>query len=94
VDKDTSDSSGNSSTYQLSLTQKCIAGGLSAIPTTLITAPSERVKCLLQIQSSPSATSTKYKGMLDCDAGVYKAGGIKSLYRGTMATLLRDIPGR
>jgi solute carrier family 25 carnitine/acylcarnitine transporter 20/29 len=31
--------------------------------------------------------------MLDCAAGVYKAGGIKSLYRGTMATLLRDIPG-
>jgi solute carrier family 25 carnitine/acylcarnitine transporter 20/29 len=93
TDASDTSNSGNSSTYQLSLTQKCIAGGLSAIPTTLITAPSERVKCLLQIQSSSSATSTKYKGMLDCAAGVYKAGGIKSLYRGTMATLLRDIPG-
>jgi solute carrier family 25 carnitine/acylcarnitine transporter 20/29 len=77
----------------LSLTQKCIAGGLSAIPTTLITAPSERVKCLLQIQQASSASSTKYKGMLDCAAQVYKSGGIKSLYRGSMATLLRDIPG-
>jgi solute carrier family 25 carnitine/acylcarnitine transporter 20/29 len=80
-------------TNELTLTQKCLAGGLSAIPTTLITAPSERVKCLLQIQSASSATSTKYKGMLDCAAGVYKSGGIQSLYRGTMATLLRDIPG-
>jgi solute carrier family 25 carnitine/acylcarnitine transporter 20/29 len=77
----------------LTLTQKCIAGGLSAIPTTLITAPSERVKCLLQIQQASSASSTKYKGMVDCAAAVYKSGGMKSLYRGSMATLLRDIPG-
>jgi solute carrier family 25 carnitine/acylcarnitine transporter 20/29 len=81
------------SQMELNLTQKCIAGGLSAIPTTLITAPSERVKCLLQIQQASSASSTKYKGMLDCAAQVYKSGGIKSLYRGSMATLLRDIPG-
>jgi solute carrier family 25 carnitine/acylcarnitine transporter 20/29 len=78
---------------ELSLTQKCVAGGLSAIPTTLITAPSERVKCLLQIQQASSASSTKYKGMLDCASQVYKSGGMKSLYRGSMATLLRDIPG-
>ena len=75
----------------LTLAQKCLAGGLSAIPTTVITAPSERIKCLLQTQAQ-SATP-KYKGMMDCALGVYKIGGIRSLYRGTYATLLRDVPG-
>jgi solute carrier family 25 carnitine/acylcarnitine transporter 20/29 len=89
-------SSDTSISKDLTLTQKCVAGGLSAIPTTLITAPSERVKCLLQIQqaSGPAAAgSTQYKGMVDCATAVYKSGGMKSLYRGSMATLLRDVPG-
>jgi solute carrier family 25 (mitochondrial carnitine/acylcarnitine transporter), member 20/29 len=77
----------NAPYYNLTLTDKCIAGGISAIPTTALMAPSERIKCLLQ------TTSGKYKGMADCAAAIYREGGIASLYRGTGATLLRDIPG-
>jgi solute carrier family 25 (mitochondrial carnitine/acylcarnitine transporter), member 20/29 len=110
---------GMSSSDELSLTQKIIAGGLSAFPSTVVTAPSERLKCLLQIQKQQAAAATTtplaaglaasparsmstaavakvrphYNGMMDCAAAVYREGGIRSLYRGTVATLLRDVPG-
>ena len=31
--------------------------------------------------------------MMDCATKVYQEGGIRSLYRGTLLTLLRDVPG-
>mmetsp|Transcript_14752 Transcript_14752/g.19285 ORF Transcript_14752/g.19285 Transcript_14752/m.19285 type:complete len:310 (+) Transcript_14752:136-1065(+) len=72
---------------ELSLADKCWAGGFSAIPTTAVMAPSERIKCVMQ------TTTGKYNGMLDCAAGIYREGGVRSLFRGTFATLLRDVPG-
>jgi solute carrier family 25 carnitine/acylcarnitine transporter 20/29 len=72
----------------LSIGQKCIAGGLSAIPSTVLMAPSERIKCLLQ-----TSTPGQYRGSFDCAKAVYQSGGIRSLYRGTLLTLMRDMPG-
>ncbi len=77
---------------KLTLGEISIAGGLSALPATILMTPTERIKCLLQTQQH-SATGAKYNGMLDCAAQVYREGGIRSLYRGTVATLLRDVPG-
>ena len=37
------------------------AGMLSGVLTTIITAPGERIKCLLQIQSGNSPADVKYK---------------------------------
>jgi len=76
---------------ELSIAQLCFAGGFSAIPTTVLMAPSERIKCLLQIQSKDKVK--KYNGMIDCGIKIYQEGGIRSLFKGTNATLLRDIPG-
>lgn len=76
------------SSIDLNLTQKCIAGGISAFPTTLLMAPSERIKCLLQ-----TAKPGQYTGMGDCFMQVYKAGGIASVFKGTGLTLMRDVPG-
>lgn len=50
-------------------------------------APTERMKCLLQ------TSGTKYSGLVDCARQVYSVGGITSLYKGTVLTLARDIPG-
>jgi len=36
---------------------------------------------------------TKYKGSVDAFRQLWKEGGIRSLYRGTVPTLLRDVPG-
>lgn len=72
----------------LSLTQKCIAGGISAFPCTVLMAPSERIKVLLQ-----TAKPGQYTGMMDCAVQVYKTGGIASVFKGTSLTLMRDVPG-
>jgi len=81
--------------YVFSVTQLSVAGALSAFPTTALMAPSERIKCLLQIQANAVAAGekAKYTSMRDCAVQVYREGGIRSLYRGTFATLLRDVPG-
>ena len=68
------------------------AGLLSGVFTTAIMAPGERIKCLLQIQAANSAGEKKYNGSWDCSKKLYKQGGIRSIYKGTAATLLRDVP--
>mmetsp|Transcript_23870 Transcript_23870/g.37573 ORF Transcript_23870/g.37573 Transcript_23870/m.37573 type:complete len:349 (-) Transcript_23870:129-1175(-) len=81
--------------YSLSMKEICMAGAISAIPTTGIMAPTERIKCLLQVQGDlvEKGGKAKYSGMTDCAKQVFKEGGIQSLYKGTVATLARDIPG-
>lgn len=63
------------------------AGAFSGIFTTTIMAPGERIKCLLQIQQGSG--QQKYNGMVDCAKQLYKEGGIRSVYKGSFATLLR-----
>lgn len=79
-------------TQPLTIPQICVAGGFSAIPTTALMAPSERIKCLLQVDSTGGG-KPKYSGMIDCARQVYKEGGARSLFKGTVGTLCRDIPG-
>jgi len=76
----------------LSLFQISIAGGYSALPTTAVMVPAERVKCILQVQGQ-QAGAVQYKGPVDAAKGIWKEGGIRALYKGTAATLWRDIPG-
>jgi len=80
------------SSQSLSITELAAAGFLSAIPSTLVTAPVERAKVLLQIQGQ-GGSDQKYKGVLDVMRHLYKEGGIRSIFRGTAATLTRDGPG-
>merc|ERR1719343_652994 len=70
-----------------------------------VMAPTERIKCLLQVQTNNTNDSNvsakggktppppKYTGMVDCATKIYKEGGIRSVYKGTMLTLMRDVPG-
>ncbi|KAJ9582688.1 hypothetical protein L9F63_022971, partial [Diploptera punctata] len=75
----------------LSHKQIFLAGAFSGFFTTTFMAPGERIKCLLQIQQGGSAPQ-KYKGPVDAVKQLYKEGGIRSIYKGTCATLLRDVP--
>lgn len=75
---------------QSPLAQYFAAGAFSGIFTTSIMAPGERIKCLLQIQQTGSVKL--YDGPVDCAKKLYREGGIKSIYRGSAATLLRDVP--
>lgn len=85
----------NHGNYKFTIPQLCLAGGISALPATMIMAPSERLKCLLQIQANEveKGGKPKYKGLGDCAIKVYQEGGIRSVFKGTGATLLRDVPG-
>jgi solute carrier family 25 carnitine/acylcarnitine transporter 20/29 len=81
---------------QLSIAQVSAAGFFSAIPMTLVTAPFERVKVLLQIQGQKQLApgeKPKYSGGVDVVRQLYKEGGIRSVFRGSAATLARDGPG-
>lgn len=81
---------------QLSIAQVSTAGFFSAIPQTAITAPFERVKVLLQIQGQKTLApgeKPKYAGGADVVRQLYREGGIRSVFRGSAATLARDGPG-
>ncbi|RVE71175.1 hypothetical protein OJAV_G00072180 [Oryzias javanicus] len=74
----------------LSHSQVFLSGCLAGTFTTVVVAPGERIKCLLQVQSRSG--ESKYAGPLDCGFQLYKAGGIQGVYRGTVLTLIRDVP--
>jgi solute carrier family 25 carnitine/acylcarnitine transporter 20/29 len=92
---------------QLTLAEIGVAGALSAIPTTAIMAPGERIKVLLQtsgVGSSAAASAASsassafsspapFKGPGDVVRHLLRTGGVASLFRGSSATLLRDGSG-
>ncbi|KAH8022091.1 hypothetical protein HPB51_021814 [Rhipicephalus microplus] len=83
---------------ELTLPQLFLAGMLSGVFTTAIMAPGERIKCLLQascrVQQAHSdhGGKARFAGPVDCAKQLYREGGIRSIYKGTAATLLRDVP--
>lgn len=62
------------------------AGAFSGIFTAIIMVPGERIKCILQVQE---CGNQKYDGPISVIKNLYREGGIRSLYKGTCATLLR-----
>nr|XP_046252376.1 mitochondrial carnitine/acylcarnitine carrier protein isoform X2 [Scatophagus argus] len=74
----------------LTHTQIFLSGCLAGVFTTVIVAPGERIKCLLQVQASSG--KAKYSGPLDCAVRLYNEQGIRSVYKGTVLTLIRDVP--
>lgn len=74
----------------LKLTQIGLAGATSSFFTTPILGPGERLKCVLQIQESPSYTGTRYNGYKELVSGLYKEGGVMGICKGSGATLVRD----
>jgi len=76
----------SSSKDDLSIAQIAAAGGFSGLPLACVLGPSERIKCLMQVQN-------KYDGFGDCARQVYKEGGLRSVFRGTASAAIRDVPG-
>ncbi|XP_064108421.1 mitochondrial carnitine/acylcarnitine carrier protein-like [Macrobrachium nipponense] len=81
-----------SSEEPLTLRQITYAGMLAGLFTSTLTTPAERVKILLQDQAAVSG-SKAYKGPFAVAKGLYRGGGIISLYRGMIPTVFRDVIG-
>lgn len=73
---------------ELSIPQIAVAGAFSAIPTTAIMAPGERIKCLLQVDGE--AEVPRFKGPGDVVRTLVKEEGVMSVFRGALPTVLRD----
>lgn len=75
----------------LSIPEIAAAGFFSAIPATVVATPAERIKVLLQVQGQGGKPA--YSGPLDVVKKLYAEGGVKSIFRGAVPTILRDGPG-
>ncbi|XP_030556076.1 congested-like trachea protein isoform X1 [Drosophila novamexicana] len=77
---------------KLTYPQIFVAGSFSGLFSTFIMAPGERIKVLLQTQGIGPGGEKKYNGMIDCAIKLYKEGGLRSVFKGSCATMLRDLP--
>ncbi|XP_016927616.3 mitochondrial magnesium exporter 1 [Drosophila suzukii] len=76
---------------KLTYPQIFVAGALAGVCSALVTVPSDRIKVLLQTQTVSSGPLL-YNGTMDTAAKLYRQGGIRSLFKGTCACILRDSP--
>lgn len=77
---------------QLSLSQTALAGAISGVPVALVLGPLEMLKCRLQMM--PANAGTTRVSLTDClRQTLHEGGGIRTLFRGTGLTVLRDVPG-
>lgn len=56
-------------------------------------APGERIKCVLQVQGQQATQGPKLTGPVEVVKHLYAEGGLRSIFRGSAATLLRDGSG-
>ncbi|KAG7369759.1 mitochondrial carrier protein [Nitzschia inconspicua] len=75
-------------TQALTTSQVALAGAWSGVPLAIIFGPTDRIKCLMQVDSTG-----KYRNFTDCFLKTYQDGGIRSVFRGTGSCALRDVPG-
>jgi len=77
---------GVQSDEELPLFYIAMSGLFTAFPTTLLLTPGERIKIVMQTNSSSGSSIEVFKKII-------QTGGIKSLYKGALLTLLRDGSG-
>jgi len=67
-----------------------ISGGFCGLVNCVLVTPIELVKCRLQIQADNK--KKMYKGIMDCLVKTYNHSGIRGLYKGNYATIMREVP--
>lgn len=76
----------------LEYTRIGLAGATTGIFTTPILAPLERLKCVLQVQNARAAQpgEKRFAGPMELGKHIWQTEGARSLFRGYLATNLRD----
>mmetsp|Transcript_4366 Transcript_4366/g.7549 ORF Transcript_4366/g.7549 Transcript_4366/m.7549 type:complete len:318 (+) Transcript_4366:78-1031(+) len=78
---------------ELTTLQLCAASLFSSFATTVVMTPMDQVKVLMQTQKVGAGGVPQYSGTWDCTQHIYRREGLRGLYKGTIATLARDVPG-
>lgn len=78
----------SSNAEHLTIAQLATAGFISAVPTTLVMAPIERIKVMLQTNNALQGSFLRGARYI-----IKTGGGFPSLFKGSLATFGRDGPG-
>eukprot|EP01017_Pseudomicrothorax_dubius_P024874 TRINITY_DN2645_c0_g1_i8.p1 TRINITY_DN2645_c0_g1~~TRINITY_DN2645_c0_g1_i8.p1 ORF type:complete len:261 (-),score=19.19 TRINITY_DN2645_c0_g1_i8:384-1166(-) len=85
-------SQGNLNFALLSWAIGLYAGMFCGLVNSFVVSPIELVKCRLQIQDDNCCKRKRYFGSWHCTRRVFKEEGLSGMYRGTVATILREVP--
>ncbi|KAK9720277.1 Mitochondrial carrier protein ymc2 [Basidiobolus ranarum] len=88
----------------LSLSQLYVAGAASGVANSIVSGPVEHIRTRLQVQTSsaPAIASGAgsqvpskvfYTGPVDCIQKIYKSHGLRGIYKGQVATMIREFQG-
>lgn len=66
-----------------------LAGGMAGVVNSFVSGPTEHVRIRLQTQTHEKS-SRLYSGTADCVRKIVRQGGMRGLYRGHTATMLRE----
>merc|ERR1712107_225000 len=73
--------------------QLAAAGALSGVMSTIVMAPGERIKCLLQVQNASRSGGVKYSGPVDVIKSLYREGGVRSIFFASYELIQRWLQG-
>jgi len=76
---------------QNALSSHFYAGMCAGFAQSFICSPVELTKTLLQLQSDKGGPA-KYRGTLDCLSQIYKARGLRGVFKGQVITIMRETP--
>ncbi|MFS8005094.1 putative mitochondrial carrier domain superfamily [Helianthus anomalus] len=81
----------------LTVYQQVAARAGAGFAVAILTTPTELIKCRLQAQSALAdgavTAAMKYSGPLDVAKQVWRSGGVRSLFKGLIPTMAREVPG-
>ncbi|KAK7200435.1 mitochondrial carrier protein [Novymonas esmeraldas] len=70
-----------------------VAGAVGGIVVSQVLTPAELIKCKMQIQNTLPVDERIYKNSLDCAVATYRRRGVRGLFRGHTAMMVREAVG-
>ncbi|KAG5476884.1 hypothetical protein LSCM1_05216 [Leishmania martiniquensis] len=70
-----------------------VAGAVGGVVVSQVLTPAELIKCKMQIQNTLPVEERIYKNSLECAAATYRRRGIRGLFRGHTAMMMREAIG-
>jgi solute carrier family 25 (mitochondrial carnitine/acylcarnitine transporter), member 20/29 len=75
----------------LTLFENMVCAAAGGCVHAFVMTPFEMIR--IRLQTADMFPHRKYFGAIDCGRTIYREGGMRKLYRGLQATIIRDVPG-